>query len=253
MDGRPLAERIRARGRRGGARARRDRARDGPRRRGPGVDIYMRLKHQAAAEVGIASVDRKLPQTTEEELLEQVAELNADDAIDGILVQLPLPEHIDEARVIARSRPGEGRRRLPPVQRRPALPRASDACARDAARGDGSARGVQRPARRRPRSRGRPQRRSSASPSRSCCCRRTRRSRSAIRGPTTSARYTLRGGRPRRRGGRAGGCRPRTWSSGATVVDVGMNRTEDGIVGDVDPDAATRAASSRRFPAASGR
>src|SRR4029453_13766541 len=64
--------------------------------------ISLRLKHQAASEVEIASVDRKLAHTiSEEEVLEEVAALNADEAIDGILVQLPLPDHIDEARVIA--------------------------------------------------------------------------------------------------------------------------------------------------------
>ena len=68
--------------------------------------VYLRLKHQAAAEVEIVSVDRKLPHAiTEEELLGLVADLNADEAIDGILVQLPLPEHIDEARVIAAVEP----------------------------------------------------------------------------------------------------------------------------------------------------
>src|SRR2546430_13961562 len=70
--------------------------------------VYLRLKHQAAAEVEIVSVDRKLPHAiTEEELLGLVADLNADEAIDGILVQLPLPEHIDEARVIAAGEPVE--------------------------------------------------------------------------------------------------------------------------------------------------
>jgi methylenetetrahydrofolate dehydrogenase (NADP+)/methenyltetrahydrofolate cyclohydrolase len=64
-------------------------------------DIYIRLKHKAAAEVGINAKDVRLAsQTTEEELLAQVAELNADESIDGLLVQLPLPDHIDEARVI---------------------------------------------------------------------------------------------------------------------------------------------------------
>jgi methylenetetrahydrofolate dehydrogenase (NADP+) / methenyltetrahydrofolate cyclohydrolase len=64
--------------------------------------VYLRLKHAAAAEAQIVSVDRKLPHAiSEDELLLLVAELNGDDAIDGILVQLPLPEHIDEARVIA--------------------------------------------------------------------------------------------------------------------------------------------------------
>ena len=67
----------------------------------PASDIYIRLKHKAAAEAGIKAKDIRLAsQTTEEELLEQVAQLNADDAIDGLLIQLPLPGQIDEARVI---------------------------------------------------------------------------------------------------------------------------------------------------------
>ena len=67
----------------------------------PASDIYIRLKHKAAAEVGINAKDIRLAsQATEEELLAQVAEVNADDSIDGLLVQLPLPDHIDEARVI---------------------------------------------------------------------------------------------------------------------------------------------------------
>jgi methylenetetrahydrofolate dehydrogenase (NADP+)/methenyltetrahydrofolate cyclohydrolase len=68
----------------------------------PASTIYLRRKHEAAAEAGIRSVDHKLPaEVSEKELLGVVAELNDDDAIDGILVQLPLPDHIDEARVIA--------------------------------------------------------------------------------------------------------------------------------------------------------
>jgi methylenetetrahydrofolate dehydrogenase (NADP+)/methenyltetrahydrofolate cyclohydrolase len=67
----------------------------------PASDIYIRLKHKAAAEVGINAKDIRLAsQTTEDELLGQVAEVNADESIDGLLVQLPLPDHIDEARVI---------------------------------------------------------------------------------------------------------------------------------------------------------
>jgi methylenetetrahydrofolate dehydrogenase (NADP+)/methenyltetrahydrofolate cyclohydrolase len=67
----------------------------------PASEIYIRLKHKAAAEVGIRARDVRLAtQTTEEELLAEVEQLNRDDAIDGLLVQLPLPDHIDEARVI---------------------------------------------------------------------------------------------------------------------------------------------------------
>jgi methylenetetrahydrofolate dehydrogenase (NADP+)/methenyltetrahydrofolate cyclohydrolase len=63
--------------------------------------IYLRRKHEAAGEAGITSDDRKLPEeTSEDELLALVSELDADDSVDGILVQLPLPAQIDEARVI---------------------------------------------------------------------------------------------------------------------------------------------------------
>ena len=67
----------------------------------PASDIYIRRKHEAGREVGIATRDSRLPsETSEGDLLELIAELNGDAAIDGILVQLPLPDHIDEARVI---------------------------------------------------------------------------------------------------------------------------------------------------------
>jgi methylenetetrahydrofolate dehydrogenase (NADP+) / methenyltetrahydrofolate cyclohydrolase len=67
----------------------------------PASQVYIRLKHKAAEEVGIKAFDKRLPEdTTEEELLEVVAELNADDEIDGILVQTPLPSQIDEARIM---------------------------------------------------------------------------------------------------------------------------------------------------------
>jgi methylenetetrahydrofolate dehydrogenase (NADP+)/methenyltetrahydrofolate cyclohydrolase len=67
----------------------------------PASDIYIKRKHEAASEIGIVTRDHRLPSdTSEDELLEVVARLNGDDAIDGILVQLPLPDHIDEARII---------------------------------------------------------------------------------------------------------------------------------------------------------
>src|SRR2546421_2106015 len=67
----------------------------------PASQIYIRLKHQAADEAGIRAVDKRFPEeTTEEELLEVVEELSADDSIDGILVQTPLPPQIEEARVM---------------------------------------------------------------------------------------------------------------------------------------------------------
>ena len=67
----------------------------------PASDVYIRAKHRATTEVGIEARDLRLPaETTEADVLGLVAELNADDAVDGILVQLPLPAHIDEGRII---------------------------------------------------------------------------------------------------------------------------------------------------------
>ena len=67
----------------------------------PASEIYIRMKHKAAGEVGIVPHDHHLPvDISEDDLLALVAGLNGDDAVDGILVQLPLPDHIDEARVL---------------------------------------------------------------------------------------------------------------------------------------------------------
>jgi methylenetetrahydrofolate dehydrogenase (NADP+) / methenyltetrahydrofolate cyclohydrolase len=67
----------------------------------PASQVYIRLKHKAAVEVGINALDKRLPAgTSEEEVLELVAELNDDDSVDGVLVQTPLPSQLDEARVM---------------------------------------------------------------------------------------------------------------------------------------------------------
>jgi methylenetetrahydrofolate dehydrogenase (NADP+) / methenyltetrahydrofolate cyclohydrolase len=67
----------------------------------PASDTYIRLKHKAATEVGIAARDYRLAEdTSEAELLELITQLNADDGVDGILVQLPLPPQIDEHQAI---------------------------------------------------------------------------------------------------------------------------------------------------------
>lgn len=67
----------------------------------PASRKYVNNKNRACEAVGMISREYALPaETTEAELLELVKTLNADDAIDGILVQLPLPKHIDEQTVI---------------------------------------------------------------------------------------------------------------------------------------------------------
>ena len=67
----------------------------------PASHVYVGSKHKASHEAGIDSRDHRFPSdTAESEILELIAELNADDAVDGILVQLPLPEHMDEPTVL---------------------------------------------------------------------------------------------------------------------------------------------------------
>lgn len=67
----------------------------------PASTVYVGNKKKACEYIGIRSVSYELPEeTTEEELLEIVKNLNADDTVHGILVQLPLPKHIDEDKVI---------------------------------------------------------------------------------------------------------------------------------------------------------
>src|SRR4029078_11005457 len=81
----------------------------------PASQIYIRLKHKAAEEVGIQALDKRLPHdTSEAEGLQLVEELNADDAVDGILVQTPLPPQIDEDRVMRTLHPQKDVDALPP-------------------------------------------------------------------------------------------------------------------------------------------
>ena len=68
----------------------------------PASQVYVRNKIKACADTGIQSFEYRLPaQTTEAELLELIDRLNRDEAVDGILVQLPVPRHISEERIIA--------------------------------------------------------------------------------------------------------------------------------------------------------
>jgi len=67
----------------------------------PASTVYIRRKHEAAGEAVIASTDLKLPEDISQEALVAALELlNADDQVDGILVQLPLPKHLDDAAAV---------------------------------------------------------------------------------------------------------------------------------------------------------
>ncbi|PVX29829.1 bifunctional methylenetetrahydrofolate dehydrogenase/methenyltetrahydrofolate cyclohydrolase FolD [Sphingomonas pokkalii] len=72
----------------------------------PASAVYVRSKGKQTREAGMASFEHRLPaDTTQAELLALVDQLNADASVDGILVQLPLPKHIDEQAVLLRISP----------------------------------------------------------------------------------------------------------------------------------------------------
>jgi methylenetetrahydrofolate dehydrogenase (NADP+)/methenyltetrahydrofolate cyclohydrolase len=242
MEGRPLAERIRAQV----AAEVGDLGQIGLATVQVGEDeastIYLRLKHRAAAEVEIASVDHKVPHDlSEDEVLALVAELNGDDAIDGILVQLPLPDHIDEARVIAAVDPvkdvdgfhpfNAGQLYLGRPTHVPATPLgvlallAEYGIALDGARAVvvGRSTIVGKPV---------AHLLLQAHSTVTICHSHT----------DDLARHTLDADVLVVAAGVPEVVSADMVKSGAAVVDVGINRTEEGLVGDVDPDAATRAA-----------
>lgn len=72
----------------------------------PASQVYVGSKRKSCAEIGITSQSYDLPETTTEQaLLELIKELNQDNTVDGILVQLPLPKHIDSTKVIEQISP----------------------------------------------------------------------------------------------------------------------------------------------------
>ena len=74
----------------------------------PASQVYVRAKGKQTVEAGMASFEHKLPDTaTQGELLGLVERLNADPLVDGILVQLPLPKHLDEQAVVERISPAK--------------------------------------------------------------------------------------------------------------------------------------------------
>lgn len=74
----------------------------------PASSVYVNNKRKACAEVGITSHSYDLPEeTSQEELIKLIDKLNDSQEIDGILIQLPLPKHIDEAIIIERIKPAK--------------------------------------------------------------------------------------------------------------------------------------------------
>jgi methylenetetrahydrofolate dehydrogenase (NADP+)/methenyltetrahydrofolate cyclohydrolase len=72
----------------------------------PASEVYVAAKHRQTVEVGMASFEHKLPvDVSEEELFSLIDQLNADPKVHGILCQFPVPDHLDERRVVARIDP----------------------------------------------------------------------------------------------------------------------------------------------------
>jgi methylenetetrahydrofolate dehydrogenase (NADP+)/methenyltetrahydrofolate cyclohydrolase len=207
----------------------------------PASDIYIRLKHRAAQEVGINAKDIRLAsQTTEEELLEQVEHLNADDSIDGLLVQLPLPDHIDEARVIRALDPVKDVDGLHPlnfgqlVLGRPAHVGATPVgVMRLLEEYDVPLEGARAVVVGRSDIVGKPAALLllHANATVTVCHSRTRDLGSVTREADVLVVAV----------GQTNVVGPDDVKEGATVIDVGMNRGDDGVVGDVDPATAERA------------
>lgn len=74
----------------------------------PASEVYVAAKHKQTVEVGMASFEHKLSaDTSEEDLFSLIDQLNADPAVHGILCQFPVPDHLDERRVVARIDPAK--------------------------------------------------------------------------------------------------------------------------------------------------
>jgi len=74
----------------------------------PASEVYVAAKHRQTVEAGMASFEHKLPvDTSEEELFAVIDQLNADPAVHGILCQFPVPDHLNERRVVARIDPSK--------------------------------------------------------------------------------------------------------------------------------------------------
>jgi methylenetetrahydrofolate dehydrogenase (NADP+)/methenyltetrahydrofolate cyclohydrolase len=204
-------------------------------------DIYIRLKHKAAGEVGINARDIRLAsQTTEEDLLEQIEQLNRDDGIDGLLVQLPLPDHIDEARAIRAIDPKKDVDGLHPLNSGqlylghpahvPATPVGVMALLEEY---DVPLEGANAVVVGRSNIVGKP---ASllllhANATVTTCHSRTAGLAAHTRGADILVVAV----------GKAGVIGPDDVKERATVIDVGMNRSDDGVVGDVDPAVSERA------------
>jgi methylenetetrahydrofolate dehydrogenase (NADP+) / methenyltetrahydrofolate cyclohydrolase len=219
----------------------------------PASEIYVRNKHKACGEAGMGSVHHGLgADTGEEELLGLVRRLGEDPEVDGILVQLPLPDHLDPDRVVAAIDPGKDVDGLTPVNAgllahgMPGLVPCTPAGVMELLRHEGvELEGAEAVVVGRSKLVGVPVARLllAANATVTACHSRTR----DLDAVCARADVLVAAvGAPRLLG--ADAVKP-----GAVVIDVGMNRTDDGLFGDVDFEAAAgRAAAITPVPGGVG-
>ena len=208
----------------------------------PASEVYINLKQRAAQAVGIEARDIRLPaDTPEAELLALLADLNADDGVDGLLVQLPLPGHIDESKAVEAVDPAKDIDGIHPMNAgrlylgRPGLvPGTPLGIMRMLTEYEIAIQGAHAVVVGRSIIVGKPIAHLllQANATVTICHSRTE----------DLARHTLDADLLVAAVGRLHVIGAEMVKAGATVIDVGMNRTEEGLFGDVDPGAADRAA-----------
>ena len=218
----------------------------------PASEVYIRLKHKAALEAGFDARDVRLPaETSEEDLLAKVAALNADDEIDAILVQLPMPDHIDEERVLRSITPAKDVDGLHPFNAgqlflgKPTLVGATPVGVMEMLREHGiEIKGARAVVIGRSNIVGKPMAHllMMAHATVTICHSRTR----------DLAWHTLNADILVAAVGVPGMVSADMVKPGGVVIDVGINRTDAGLVGDVDPDAVEVAAFMTPVPGGVG-
>jgi methylenetetrahydrofolate dehydrogenase (NADP+)/methenyltetrahydrofolate cyclohydrolase len=218
----------------------------------PASHVYINLKQKAAEAIGIEATDIRLPaETTETELRTLIAGLNADDAVDGLLVQLPLPDHLDEHAVIEAIAPAKDIDGIHPFNAgrlylgRPTLvPGTPLGIMRMLAEYEIALQGARAVVVGRSNIVGKPMAHLllQAHATVTICHSRT----------VDLERHTLDADVLVAAVGRLHVIGADMVKAGGTVIDVGMNRTEEGLFGDVDPGAMERAAFMTPVPGGVG-
>jgi methylenetetrahydrofolate dehydrogenase (NADP+)/methenyltetrahydrofolate cyclohydrolase len=218
----------------------------------PASHVYINGKHRAATAAGIHANDLRLPaDPPEDELLALLAELNADETVDGILVQLPLPPHIDETKAIAAIDPGKDVDGFHPVNagllylgRPTVVPGTPLGIMRMRAEYRIELQGARAVVVGRSSIVGKPMAHLllQANATVTVCHSRT----------VDLQRHTLDADVLVAAVGQLHLIGADMVKAGATVIDVGMNRTDDGLFGDVDPGAMERAAYMTPVPGGVG-